>query len=164
MSNLLISRFYWICIFLCVPCSIKAQQAYQSYADSLYHAGNYACASLEYERIVFMSNDPVISAKAVLMKVECLKQLKKYHEAQQYIEQHLTAEAGDSLEHVLEYQAALNAYLGGNFKDAYFNQVYDLSLLDDGEYRIQVSNGTESFDKKILINSQTFSIRNISIH
>lgn len=55
-------------------------------------------------------------------------------------------------------------FWNSNFKDAYFNQVYDLSLLDDGEYRIQVNNGTESFDRKILINSQTFSVRNISIH
>jgi hypothetical protein len=50
-----------------------------------------------------------------------------------------------------------------SFKDAYYNQVYDLSLLDDGEYRIVISDGRQHIERTLFINSSTFFVRNINV-
>jgi hypothetical protein len=51
----------------------------------------------------------------------------------------------------------------GNFRDAYYNQVFDLSLLDDGDYFIKVNNGKDVFEKKIIIATNSYVQRDFKI-
>lgn len=124
----------WICISLCVPSLTKGQQLVSGYADSLFSAGDYHRAALEYERIVFLNENAVVKGTAVLRKADCLKRLHEYREAQQYLERHYRASAPDSLRYEQLYQTALNAYLGENFNEAYFKLV-TLSNLDSSRQR-----------------------------
>jgi hypothetical protein len=49
------------------------------------------------------------------------------------------------------------------FKDVYFNQVFDLSSLDDGEYFIRVNCGKESFEKRIVLSTNNYVKRELKI-
>src|SRR5690242_9429755 len=133
MKRSLTSMCCWICIFLCAPSSTKGQAVF-GYADSLFGEGDYRRAALEYERIVFLYDAAPVEDAAVLRKADCLKHLYEYREAQQYLERHYRASAPDSVKYDELYQAALNAYLGENFNDAYFKLV-TLDNLDSSHRR-----------------------------
>jgi hypothetical protein len=49
------------------------------------------------------------------------------------------------------------------FKDVYFNQVFDLSSLDDGEYFIRINCGNESFEKRIVLSTNSYVKRELKI-
>jgi hypothetical protein len=49
------------------------------------------------------------------------------------------------------------------FRDAYWNQSFDLSALDDGTYTIRMTNGKDSFERKILISSNSYTRRELSL-
>ena len=48
-------------------------------------------------------------------------------------------------------------------EDAYYSQVLDFSLVEDGPYTIRVSNGKESFEKKIVIVTNSYVQRTCAI-
>jgi hypothetical protein len=51
-----------------------------------------------------------------------------------------------------------------SFKDAYYNQVYDLSSLDDGEYKIEIGDGRKIFCKTVVIRSAVNVTRDLDIY
>lgn len=50
-----------------------------------------------------------------------------------------------------------------NFKNAYYNQVFNLSSVDDGEYSITVSKGRDSFERKIMVTTHSYTQRNLKL-
>ena len=50
-----------------------------------------------------------------------------------------------------------------DFKDAFFDQVFDLSTSDDGNYIIKVSSEKERFEKKIVLSTNSYTRRELSI-
>ena len=50
-----------------------------------------------------------------------------------------------------------------HFKDAYFNQVFDLSSLDDGEYLIKVNCDKDNFEKRIFLSTNNYTKRELKI-
>lgn len=104
-----------ICKFLCVPFLINAQGNTYNYADSLFHAGNYPLAAVEYERIIFENNNTEIQAEAALRKSECLKLQGKFSDAAEVLEEINTFKTSDTLRYKILLQSGLNSYLA---KDA----------------------------------------------
>jgi len=139
----LITISFSICIFLYAPFSTKADHGalYDFFlADSLLIAKSYREAYIEYERIIFKSNDPIISVRAILGKAYCLKSQNEFNRAQQSLERVNYSNLNDSLHYTVRYETALCAYLAGNFTDAesqfvqmdYF--IRDSSLLKHSMY------------------------------
>lgn len=118
-----------ICIFLCVPFLIKAQQTARLFleADSLYAAGNLQSARLAYEKIVFTLNQSNLPAdsiqllknEALLKKTYCYKAQANFNEAQKTIERAEVGNLPDSLNFVIRYETALCAYLATHYNEAY---------------------------------------------
>ncbi|MEI6574687.1 MAG: hypothetical protein WCO63_00750 [Bacteroidota bacterium] len=122
-----------IFIFLCVPYSIRAEDA-QRKADSLYRAGAYYEASLEYERSYFLASDPAQRCLALLEKAECLKQIGEYSKAAARLREVPHFGVSDSLFSRLAYQIALCDYLAGDFQAARAALTEnDLSFINKGD-------------------------------
>ncbi|MGH2644096.1 MAG: tetratricopeptide repeat protein [Chitinophagaceae bacterium] len=112
MKKVLIRRFCLICKFLCVPFLIKAQGNIFNYPDSIRYAGNLALATVEYERIVFESNSPIIKAEATIEAADCMKIQKKYDEAASLLDAMNTENIPDpKLKYQILFQSLLNSYL-----------------------------------------------------
>ena len=116
------SRFCWICTFLCALFSTEAlaqpEQAWRQQADSLFAAQRYRQAALAYERIVYLNPGPERTGEALLRKGRAQKQLQQYAQAQATLERADLFQVSDSLAHRLRLEAALNAYLAGHFTEA----------------------------------------------
>jgi tetratricopeptide (TPR) repeat protein len=111
----LITKYYLIFIFLCVPFITNGQFAV---ADSLYQLGKSQYASLEYERVVFSNEDPTIKNRALLQKAYCLKALGDHTGAHKTLQRANYYISQDSLNFEMRYELALNAYLSGDFNTA----------------------------------------------
>jgi TM2 domain-containing membrane protein YozV len=113
-------RFLSICIFLCAPFFGSAQRL----ADSLFAAGSFASAQLEYERLVFEGRQPV--GHWLLKKSYCQKAQLQYSAALETIKRADLYNGPDSLLGKLFYETALLHYL---------NQQPDLALSRIQEWR-----------------------------
>lgn len=51
-----------------------------------------------------------------------------------------------------------------NFKNAYYTEVFNLSSVEDGEYSIRVSDGRNSFERKIMVSTKSYTQRNIRLN
>jgi hypothetical protein len=111
----LITKYYLIFIFLCVPFITNGQF---TVADSLYQLGNIQYASLEYERVVYSNEDPTIKNRALLQKAYCLKNLGDHVGAYKTLQRANYFVSQDSLNFKMRYELALNAYLSGDFNTA----------------------------------------------
>jgi tetratricopeptide (TPR) repeat protein len=87
-------------------------------ADSLFLAGNYYPASVEYERAAFLSSGNAVRTLALLKKAECLQQTGNFTEAEKITERIVYTNLSDTLIAESHYQGALCSYLAGNFSNA----------------------------------------------
>lgn len=49
-------------------------------------------------------------------------------------------------------------------RDPYFSQVFDLSLLEDGDYVVNITAGRESFEKKVRMLSNNYVVRTVQVN
>ena len=87
-------------------------------ADSLFEKSEYRIASIEYERVFFLTSDFAVKTEALLRKAACLKQMQQFRKAEQSLNRANFAGLNDTLIYKLRFQSALCAYLGGNFNNA----------------------------------------------
>jgi len=96
-------------------------------ADSLFSAGAFEHASLEYERIVFFSNSDSARHFALVGKAFCYKSLKKYDEAYRTFTRINTENKPDTFAFMVHYESALCAFLSNSYLQAE-NELAVLSL------------------------------------
>jgi len=113
-------KYYLICTFLCVPFFINAQAVQK--ADSLFNAGEFLQARVEYERLLFYSKP---DNSIFLKKSYCAKAEAKYEEAYNTLQRADFFQGSDSLKFKLYYESALNAYLAGKY-DLSLNKIQEL--------------------------------------
>lgn len=117
----LINAFCLICIFHCATLSIKglyASEPMMRYADSLYAAGYYFEASIEYERVIFESQSVHTRVLANLSKADALKQLGHFSRARRDLQRSLMFRGDDSLRLEIQYQFAFCSYMSGMVSEA----------------------------------------------
>lgn len=109
-----------ICIFLCVPFLIKAQNIEKlfSQANNLYQCGEFRDSRLAFERIVFTTRVNHDCAKAFFGKALCYKQQKQYNRAIEELNRVNFKGLPDSLQFEIRYEFILCAYLATNFNEA----------------------------------------------
>ncbi|HAA12044.1 MAG TPA: hypothetical protein DCE41_10235 [Cytophagales bacterium] len=88
------------------------------YADSLVAKADWLGARLAYERVVYQTQDPTERNWALLGKARTFKAVNRYAEAQRTVERANAFVGPDSLRYLLKYEAALTAYLAGNYQAA----------------------------------------------
>lgn len=104
------SKFCTIFIFLCGLATATSAQSF-AVADSLFAAGNYELAAVEYERCVYLSESREATRTALERKAECFKLTGDFRRAADVMERY--ASSYGELQ-----QIALCRYLDGCFMDA----------------------------------------------
>ena len=88
-------------------------------ADSLFSAGNFDAASLQYDFVNYESqSDRKIVVEGLLKKANCLKAQQKYDRIESLLNRIKIDELNDSLKAIYYYEKALGNYLSGNFERA----------------------------------------------
>jgi hypothetical protein len=114
-----IIAYCFICAFLCKGFSGKTENPSQiAYPDSIFSAGNYSFAAMEYERIFFSSESSTEKTVALLKKSFCYKNLLQYGKANTTLERINTDSLSDSLQYAVRYEKALNSFLGESYYNA----------------------------------------------
>lgn len=103
-------RYSTIFIFLCALVSAANAQSF-SMADSLFAAGDYELAAVEYERCVYQSESRQATQQALRKKALCYKALNRYSRAAE-TQSRCTESYGDWL------QLTLYSYLAADFSGA----------------------------------------------
>ncbi len=119
----LISAFCSICIFLCVTPLTEANDSrdaakWMTRADSLSGEAVWFEAAIAYERVYYLSDDPVLRVKANLAKADALKQLGEYSRAADDLQRSLVFPGNDSLRLEVLFQLSLCTYLDGDYSGA----------------------------------------------
>jgi tetratricopeptide (TPR) repeat protein len=116
-----INAYCLICTFLCATPSIsqdfpglRAMDA----ADSLFAAGEYFVASIEYERCYFLSDDPLLRTRANLAKAAALKQMGRFENARSDLQRSLPFAGTDSLRFLVLYELAFCSFMAGDHPGA----------------------------------------------
>lgn len=120
-------RFLWICIFLFVNFSGKAQV---SYADSLFRASNYLEAGVEYERLIFEGNKDLTPNEILLKKSYCYKRQRNFEMSLETLQRSDYYSGSDSIRFQLFYESILSAYMSGRYD-------LSLSLIDELNYNFE---------------------------
>lgn len=100
-------RYYLICIFLSVPLFINGQHV----ADSLFAAGDYLAARVEFERMVFAAAHPREAQFALLRKSQCFKAQGDFANAYQTLQRIAEDENNTQLKAAITYEKAFAAFL-----------------------------------------------------
>ena len=112
-------KFYLIFIFLCAGFSINGQELVFTRADSLFRAGNFQLAALEYERVIYLSKRSETSNAARFRKSNCYKQIGDHDRALDELGQISLFTVGDSERFEILKEQAIVAYLNGDFSYSY---------------------------------------------
>ncbi|MFW6222373.1 MAG: hypothetical protein ACOC3T_02045 [Bacteroidota bacterium] len=110
-------EFYFIFIFHCAL-SLTSSVWAEGKADSLFRAGEFYEAAIEYERTIYHSRDYKKINQARYAKALCYKNLHEYPRAYQELQRINFAGLHDSIHFKYRYQSALLAYLSGEFSTA----------------------------------------------
>lgn len=105
-------KFFTIFIFLCALATATDAQSFAR-ADSLFAAGDYELAAVEYERCVYLSESRDATRKALERRAESFKRLGNYGRAADALERYASSYADFQ-------QLALCRYLGNDFSSAAF--------------------------------------------
>ena len=116
--NKLISRFFWICIFLFAPFFNFLQASGPNQWLEYMNAGEYRAASVEAERIYYYSDDRLLRSQAILARSWALKQLGEYGQALDNLRRASLRNLPDELEYLFHHERTLLHYLKGNWSDA----------------------------------------------
>ena len=114
-------RWYLVCVCLCNTFSVKATDT--RFADSLYAAGNFSAAALEYERNTYLDTSSTSVIYALLKKSYCYRADNKFAEAYQTLSRVNCDKLTDSVQYIIRYERALNAYLACDYQNAEFELV-----------------------------------------
>lgn len=87
-------------------------------ADSLSAIRSFTDASLTYEKAIYFDSDPIRKARISLKRAQALKQIGSFNIAEQTLNRVDLNALSDSLFCEIKYNAALCAYLAGNFNSA----------------------------------------------
>jgi hypothetical protein len=117
-------RFLWICIFLSARFLGNAQA---SYADSLFKAGSYLEAGVEYERLIFEGSKNLTPNEILLRKSYCYKEQGNFEMSLETLQRSDYYSGSDSIRFQLFYESVLSAYLSGRFD-------LSLSLINELHY------------------------------
>lgn len=117
-GNSVYTCYFLISILSILACTLGFGQPIQKTADSLFLKGSFYSASVEYERVAFLSADNAIRTKALLKKAECQKQTGSFQEAKKTTERIIYTGLTDTLISTSHYQGALCSYLSGDFASA----------------------------------------------
>ncbi|TRX55992.1 hypothetical protein FNH22_17680 [Fulvivirga sp. M361] len=129
-------KYYWTFIFLYAAFSTNAQV---KYADSLLTAGYTQVAAVEYERVLFETQDPEVRNEAILKKAFCYKLLGQYNEAYQNLLRANLFDENDSINDRLRYESVLTAFMASKYNDSYNQYVQfkyyskDTALVDQAK-------------------------------
>ena len=104
-------KFFFSFIFLCGI--FLSSKAVGLKGDSLYAAGQYFDASIEYERMIFRNESHASMQYYKYKKAMCFKQLKHYDRALDELQPVYFSDTGDSLFQRVYYEQALCSYLIG---------------------------------------------------
>lgn len=113
-----IKQFFSSALFLFALSNIHAENQEQDLfrmADSLFVAGQYQFAAIEYERAFFYSEDVSTRAVALIQKAGCQKASENFDLAEKTLMRINYFGLSDSLAYLARHQTALCAYLAGNF-------------------------------------------------
>lgn len=110
-----------VCVCVCSTFSVKATDA--RFADSLFAAGNFSAAGLEYERIVYQDTNIISVTNALLKKSYCYRAENNFSEAYQTLSRVNCDKLTDSLHYQIRYERTLNAYLACEYQNAEFELV-----------------------------------------
>ncbi|MBI4930894.1 MAG: hypothetical protein HY841_09045 [Bacteroidetes bacterium] len=111
-------KIFSTCCFLFFSCALSLGEGGREAADSLFLAGNYYPAAVEYERAAFLSLNNSTRTFALLKKSECFLQMGNYADAEKITGRIIYTDLSDTLIAKARYQNALCAYLSGNFANA----------------------------------------------
>lgn len=111
-------RYCLIFIFLCAPFLTKASKLSE---DSLIIVNNYYETLIECEYVIYKSNNIDTINAARYKKAICYKHLGNYSKATLEIERINFSVLSDYLSPTYQYEAALCAYLSGDFNTSLFH-------------------------------------------
>lgn len=132
------TRFFFICKFLCVPLFISAQAIFDI-PDSLYEAGNFRQASIEYERSVFMADNYQNKGIARYRKALCEKQMHEFRKAFDILTSISFISMPDTLKENIIHERVLCGYLAGYFKEAESDLILYENKIKDKKIRKEIS-------------------------
>lgn len=109
------SRYCWICIFLCGSLWTKGQE-YIAY--ELMGEGQYQEAALAFERALFDSRDIQEKNLFLILKSQCYKALGDYEAGVRNLKR-VRFLNSDSLKRAVDYETVLLHYLNHEYQEAY---------------------------------------------
>ncbi|MDP4186786.1 MAG: hypothetical protein Q8905_01960 [Bacteroidota bacterium] len=125
-------KYFLTCKFLCALflINLQAQDVFKK-ADSLFSAEKYHDSALEYERIIYLTDNIQISNLAHIKKSYCYKLSLNFNQAYQEMLKINYSEVKDSNLFNFRYETALCAYLSSNFTEAENQFLQMQNLLTD---------------------------------
>lgn len=96
-------------------------------ADSLVKSGDLNWALLEYERIIYSTNDNEIRTQALIKKSECYILLQDFSSAEKNLQRVFYSGLSDSLQYVARYNTAFYAFLNKNYNQS----ISELVMIDN---------------------------------
>ncbi|HEY6161056.1 MAG TPA: hypothetical protein VI112_07530, partial [Bacteroidia bacterium] len=103
-----------------------ARAADSRVADSLFAAGNYSRAALEYERVFFTDTSVAVKNTALLNRARCFKNQNDFSQAYNTLKRVQHIRMSDTLDQRIRHEKALCAYLSAQYEDA----EYELQQMD----------------------------------
>jgi len=142
-------KYCLTCIFLCVTISINAQDSSLFIlANAKQQAKNYIEASVLYERILFNTSDEQVAYKAIMGKIQCLKQAHDFVKAKLYIKANINLLTKDSFKTNLFQEWVTCTYLSNDLEET-------LSLIEQAKTNYpNADNNWLSFIKILSLNEQ----------
>jgi hypothetical protein len=113
----MITRYFCTFIFLCALFTVSSAQSIFRIADSLFTKGDYRNAVIEYERVIYLTNDHHISNHSVYRKAMCYKALGEYSRASQQLLRIAYYGTNDSAQFLYRYETATCSFLASKFDD-----------------------------------------------
>jgi TM2 domain-containing membrane protein YozV len=117
------TRFFLICIFLCVTLSTNRIFASDYYSNALrsFSDGNFYVASIEFERAIFYETDNTKIARCKYYKSLCYKELGDRHKALEELSEINVFHLPDSLFFFIRYEQAVCNFLNNDPTQALWN-------------------------------------------
>jgi hypothetical protein len=106
-------------------------------ADSLFNAGDFFLAGIEYERIAYNPLNNIEFTRALIKKGDCLLAQKNYTEAEYSFSRIRFNDLPDSLLYLARYKNAFSSYLNSNFSNAESQLIQLQNFIEDSTYIVK---------------------------
>lgn len=163
-------RYCLIFAFLCKSYTSRCDTIAGNFnfADSLFSVGQFEIASLEYERIYFVSTESEGRSLALLKKSYCQKKLGNYESAISSLARAENEKTSDSLKYLINKEHAMLYFLNDDYSNAELmlnqldQQVTDTIKQYDYLYlKIIVLNELMKWDESSVLLKKYFCYKNI---